>query len=69
MIMAKIKTANIADVYMFTLVNNNSKLLPSPNAVTAININSGGRIAPIRLNRNIFDLLSFKNSISMKVNI
>lgn len=69
MIIAKIRTANIADMYMFTLVNSSSKVLPSPKAVTAINIKSGGRIAPIKLNKNILDLLSFKNSISMKVNI
>ena len=56
-------------MYIFTLSNNNSKVWPSPNAKTAINIRNGGKMAPIKLNRKIFDLLSFKNSISMKVNI
>ena len=68
-IIAKSRTANNADIYIFTLLNNNSKVLPSSNAKTAINIKNGGKIAPIKLNRNMFDLLSFKNSISMKVNI
>ena len=63
MIIAKMRTANIADIYIFTFVNNASKLWPSSNAVTAININNGGRMAPIKLNKNIFDLFSFKNSI------
>ena len=69
MIIANIMTANIADIYIFTLVNNASKVCPSSNDVTAMNIKNGGRIAPIKLNKNIFDLLSFKNSISIKVNI
>jgi hypothetical protein len=54
---------------MFTLVNSMSKVLPSSNAKTAININKGGRTAPIKLSKNIFDLLSFRNSILIKVNI
>ena len=69
MIIAKSKTANNADMYIFTLVNNKSKVCPSSKAKTAMNIKNGGNIAPIKLNRNIFDLLSFKNSISIKVNI
>ena len=51
------------------LENNISKLCVSSNAKVAINISNGGIIAPIMLNRNMFDLLSFKNSISMNVNI
>ena len=63
------KTANNADIYILTLENNASKLCVSSNAKVAINISNGGRIAPIKLNKNIFDRLSFKNSISIKVNI
>lgn len=69
MIIANRRTANNADMYIFTFENNKSKLLPSSNAKTAINIKRGGKTAPIKLNKNIFDLLSFKNSISIKVNI
>jgi hypothetical protein len=50
-------------------VNNASKVCPSSNEVTAINMSNGGRMAPIMLNKNILDLLSFKNSIFIKVNI
>lgn len=63
MIIAKSRIANSDDMYMFTFVNNCSKAFPSPKADTAINISNGGKTAPIKLNMNIFDLLSFKNSI------
>jgi hypothetical protein len=66
MIIAKIKTANIADIYIFTFANSISKLCPSSKDITAININNGGSTAPIKLNKNILDLLSFKNSILIK---
>ena len=69
MIIAKMRTANMADMYIFTFANSASKLWVSLNDVAAININNGGRIAPIKLNKNIFDLFSFKNSIWIKVNI
>jgi hypothetical protein len=69
MIIANIMTANIADMYILTLVNNASKVCPSSNEVTAINMSNGGRMAPTMLNKNILDLLSFKNSIFIKVNI
>jgi hypothetical protein len=69
MMIAKSRTANNADIYIFTLENNISKLCVSSNAKVAINIKSGGIIAPTILNKKIFDLLSFKNSISIKVNI
>ena len=57
------------DIYKFTFVNSALNVFPSPNAKVAINIRSGGKIAPNKLNKNIFDLLSFKNSIWIKVNI
>ena len=68
-IIAKSITANNADMYMFTFVNNMSNVCPSSKAKTAMNISNGGNMAPIRLKRNMFDLLSFRNSICIKVNI
>ena len=69
MIIENRRTANNADMYILTFVNNASNEFVSLNTTTAINIKRGGKIAPIKLKRKMLDLLSFKNSISIKVNI
>jgi hypothetical protein len=49
--------------------NNASKLCVSSKANVAINIKIEGKAAISMLNKNIFDLFSFRNSISIKVSI
>ena len=50
MIIANIMTANIADMYILTLVNNASKVCPSSNEVTAINMSNNLRVAKVTAN-------------------
>jgi hypothetical protein len=69
MIIENKRIANNADIYIFTVENNASKLCVSSNANVAINIKTEGNAAISMLNKNILDLLSFKNSISIKVSI
>ena len=69
MIIENKRIANNADIYIFTVENNASKLCVSSNANVAINIKTEGNAAISILNKNILDLFSFRNSIFIKVSI
>ena len=69
MIIENKRIANNADIYIFTVENNASKLCVSSNANVAMNIKTEGNAAISMLNKNIFDLFSFRNSIFIKVSI
>jgi hypothetical protein len=69
MIIENKRIAKSADIYIFTVEKSILKLCVSSNAKVAININTEGNAAISRLNKNIFERLSFKNSISIKVSI